>query len=58
LANTSMLGSLLIPEMERRGYKKVMTIGPIIGCGATMLIPQTFPGSSLRPSLRSLWVPC
>jgi tripartite ATP-independent transporter DctM subunit len=42
LANTSMLGSLLIPEMERRGYKKVMTIGPIIGCGAlAMLIPPS-----------------
>ena len=42
LANTSMLGSLLIPEMERRGYKKVMTVGPIIGCGAlAMLIPPS-----------------
>lgn len=42
LANTSMLGSLLIPEMERRGYKKAMTIGPIIGCGAlAMLIPPS-----------------
>ncbi|MEW6374881.1 MAG: TRAP transporter large permease subunit [Thermodesulfobacteriota bacterium] len=42
IANTSMLGSLLIPEMERRGYKKVMTIGPIIGCGAlAMLIPPS-----------------
>jgi tripartite ATP-independent transporter DctM subunit len=42
LANTSMLGSLLIPEMERRGYKKAMTIGPIIGSGAlAMLIPPS-----------------
>lgn len=42
LANTSMLGSLLIPEMERRGYKKSMTIGPILGCGAlAMLIPPS-----------------
>ena len=42
LANTSMLGSLLIPEMERRGYKTVMTIGPIMGSGAlAMLIPPS-----------------
>jgi tripartite ATP-independent transporter DctM subunit len=42
IANTSMLGSLLIPEMERRGYKKAMSIGPIIGSGAlAMLIPPS-----------------
>jgi tripartite ATP-independent transporter DctM subunit len=42
IANTSMLGSLLIPEMERRGYKRTMTVGPIIGCGAlAMLIPPS-----------------
>lgn len=42
LANTSMLGSLLIPEMKRRGYKDAMTIGPIIGSGAlAMLIPPS-----------------
>jgi len=42
IANTSMLGSLLIPEMERRGYDKVMTIGPIMGSGAlAMLIPPS-----------------
>jgi len=37
-----MLGSLLIPEMKRRGYKEIMTIGPIIGSGAlAMLIPPS-----------------
>lgn len=42
IANTSMLGSLLIPEMERRGYQKAMTIGPIMGSGAlAMLIPPS-----------------
>lgn len=42
IANTSMLGSLLIPEMERRGYQKVMSIGPIMGSGAlAMLIPPS-----------------
>jgi len=42
VANTSMLGTLLIPEMERRGYKKAMSIGPIMGSGAlAMLIPPS-----------------
>ncbi len=42
IANTSMLGSLLIPEMERRGYQKAMSIGPILGSGAlAMLIPPS-----------------
>lgn len=42
VANTSMLGALLIPEMERRGYKKAMSIGPIMGSGAlAMLIPPS-----------------
>jgi tripartite ATP-independent transporter DctM subunit len=42
LANTSMLGSVLIPEMERRGYKSTMTVGPILGSGAlAMLIPPS-----------------
>jgi len=42
IANTSMLGSVLIPEMERRGYQKVMCMGPIMGSGAlAMLIPPS-----------------
>jgi len=42
IATTSMLGSLLIPEMERRGYQKAMCIGPILGSGAlAMLIPPS-----------------
>jgi len=42
IANTSMLGSLLIPEMKRRGYKETMSIGPILGSGAlAMLIPPS-----------------
>ncbi len=42
IANTSMLGSLLIPEMEQRGYQKAMSIGPIMGSGAlAMLIPPS-----------------
>ena len=31
-ATPAMLGSLLVPEMSRRGYKKHMAMGPILGC--------------------------
>ncbi|MFH1122193.1 MAG: TRAP transporter large permease subunit [Pseudomonadota bacterium] len=42
MAAASMMGSLLIPEMERRGYSKVMTIGPIMGAGGlAMIIPPS-----------------
>ncbi|KPQ20652.1 MAG: TRAP transporter, DctM subunit, partial [Rhodobacteraceae bacterium HLUCCA24] len=38
LANAAMLGSLLIPEMERRRYKPHMAIGPILGVGGLAII--------------------
>ena len=43
MANTSMLGSLLVPEMMKRGYSRYMSIGPIIGTGglATIIPPST-----------------
>ncbi len=42
MANTAMLGSLLVPEMARRGYKPAMSIGPILGTGGlAMLIPPS-----------------
>jgi tripartite ATP-independent transporter DctM subunit len=42
MANTAMLGSLMIPEMTRRGYKPSMVIGPILGAGGlAMLIPPS-----------------
>ena len=42
MANTAMLGSLMVPEMERRGYATHMSIGPIIGTGGlAMLIPPS-----------------
>ena len=31
MANTAMLGSLMVPEMMRRGYKPRMAMGPILG---------------------------
>lgn len=42
LANTAMLGTVLLPEMQRRGYKPSMTVGPIVGVGGVaMLIPPS-----------------
>jgi tripartite ATP-independent transporter DctM subunit len=41
-ASTAMLGSVLVPEMEKRGYSKQMSLGPIMGSGAlAILIPPT-----------------
>jgi len=45
MANTAMLGSLMVPEMNRRGYAPYMSIGPIIGAGGlAMLIPPSAMG--------------
>ncbi|GAI18373.1 unnamed protein product, partial [marine sediment metagenome] len=42
MATTAMLGTILVPEMEKRGYKKSMTIGPVVGSGGlAMLIPPS-----------------
>jgi tripartite ATP-independent transporter DctM subunit len=42
MANTAMLGTVLLPEMRKRGYSKYMSIGPIIGVGGlAMLIPPS-----------------
>ena len=42
MASTALLGSLMIPEMSQRGYKKSMSIGPILGTGGlAMLIPPS-----------------
>jgi len=51
MANTAMLGSLLVPEMARRGYKPPMSIGPILGTGGLAMI---IPPSSLAVLLASL----
>ncbi|MDI5987500.1 TRAP transporter large permease subunit [Halomonas sp. M4R5S39] len=38
----ALLGSSLTPEMERRGYKKPMSLGPIIGsAGLAIMIPPS-----------------
>jgi tripartite ATP-independent transporter DctM subunit len=42
IANTAMLGSTLLPEMYRRGYKPSISIGPIVAVGGiAMLIPPS-----------------
>ncbi|MFC1891407.1 TRAP transporter large permease subunit [Thermodesulfobacteriota bacterium] len=42
LASTAMLGGTLIPEMEERGYKKSMSIGPVLGSGGlALMIPPS-----------------
>ena len=42
LAGTAMLGSVLVPEMEERGYKSPMTLGPILGSGGlAIMIPPS-----------------
>lgn len=42
IANTAMLGSTLLPEMYRRGYKPSIAIGPIVAVGGiAMLVPPS-----------------
>ena len=37
-ASTAMLGSMLVPDMRKRGYSKPMALGPIMGGGALAII--------------------
>lgn len=42
IANTAMLGQIMVPEMRNRGYKNPMILGPIVGVGGlAMLIPPS-----------------
>ena len=42
MANTAMLGSLMVPEMKKRGYNPRMSMGPILGTGGlAMIIPPS-----------------
>ncbi len=42
MANTAMLGALMVPEMQRRGYNQRMSMGPILGTGGlAMIIPPS-----------------
>ncbi len=42
MASVAMLGSTLVPQMEKHGYQKAMSLGTIMGCGGlAMLIPPS-----------------
>jgi len=51
MANTALLGSSLVPEMIKRGYKPKMSLGPILGTGGLAII---IPPSALAVLLGSL----
>ncbi|MEM0906818.1 MAG: TRAP transporter large permease [Pseudomonadota bacterium] len=38
MGSTALLGSLMLPEMLKRGYTKLMSIGPILGTGGLAII--------------------
>jgi tripartite ATP-independent transporter DctM subunit len=51
LANTAMMGTSMVPEMQRRGYKPHMAFGPVLGAGGLAVI---IPPSALAVLLGSL----
>ncbi len=51
MGSTAMLGALMVPEMTERGYKKHMSMGPILGTGGLAMI---IPPSSLAVLLGSI----
>jgi len=51
IASTSLLGAVLVPEMEKRDYKKAMSIGPILGSGGLAIM---IPPSSLAVLLGAI----
>jgi len=51
MAGCAMLGQTMLPEMEKKGYKPEITLGPIMGCGTLAAI---IPPSALGVLLASL----
>lgn len=51
MASVAMLGSVLVPDMEKHGYKKLMTLGPILGSGGLAIM---IPPSSLAVILGAI----
>lgn len=51
MGSTALLGSLMVPEMTARGYKRYMSIGPILGTGGLAII---IPPSALAVLLATL----
>lgn len=53
MGSTALLGALMVPEMVKRGYKKYMAIGPILGTGGlAMIIPPSALGVLLATLAR------
>jgi len=51
MGSCALLGSLMVPEMVRRGYSKYLSIGPIMGVGGLAVI---IPPSALTVLLATL----
>ena len=51
MGSCALLGSLMVPEMYRRGYSKYLSIGPIMGVGGLAVI---IPPSALTVLLATL----
>jgi tripartite ATP-independent transporter DctM subunit len=51
MGSTALMGSLMVPEMNKRGYKKHMSLGPILGTGGLAII---IPPSALAVLLATL----
>ncbi len=56
VASTAMLAATLTPDMEKRGYKKPMSLGPILGAGGIAMIIPPSADIVLLASLASLSV--
>jgi tripartite ATP-independent transporter DctM subunit len=53
IASTAMLGSTLLPEMQKRGYSPQLSAGPILGSGGlAVMIPPTALGVLLATIAR------
>jgi tripartite ATP-independent transporter DctM subunit len=51
MASTAMMGTMMVPEMTKRGYKPVLSIGAIMGIGSLDIL---IPPSALTVLLGSL----
>jgi len=51
IANAALLGTVLLPEMQKKGYSKIMSLGPIMGVGGVAMM---IPPSALAVVLASL----
>ena len=51
MGSTALMGSLMVPEMNKRGYKRHMSLGPILGTGGLAII---IPPSALAVLLATL----